>query len=500
MTFFRYIQAFYSRSVTAFYKGPSWLWRRHSSSAGRYISPSFMLLIWCHGWINRIFTFQGWMLFWVCLATAFYATVMVRSAVMILFLVLAGLFLVNGLFLLLLFPRLKVTRKVPARVMQGRVFTVEYEIENLSPFPCYCVLADPLLQSCGILETDTPEFFSVPGRGKHKCVRKFLLKKRGIWELPSASAETAFPFGLLKASFCNHKCSQILVHPRYRKWEQKILYGSGNENGNSSLRKGNRTFQRGLDLAACREYVYGDEVRYIHWGNSAKWGRLVVKEFEEEKNFRMSVILDTGEKYTFRDFLSDVKKILHLQSFSFGSSGERLEGILSFASSLASCTAGEEGVLVDFYIMENREKKKELSGKWYERFYRKWILGKGDGKKECIFHEVTVGERNTSFTAFLDLVSGIKNTRYMKERFSAFSQEMLQKISERSFVLLVLSELDADAENFYLKIVKKGITCKVLYVAKENGGEEKNIPVWAEKISKEMLLSGVWRKMGVKNE
>ena len=88
----------------------------------------------------------------------------------------------------------------------------------------------------------------------------------------------------------------------------------------------------------------------------------------------------------------------------------------------------------------------------------------------------------------------------MKDRFSAFSQEMLQKISERSFVLLVLSELDADAENFYLKIVKKGITCKVLYVAKENGGEEKNIPVWAEKISKEMLLSGAWRKMGVKNE
>ena len=84
----------------------------------------------------------------------------------------------------------------------------------------------------------------------------------------------------------------------------------------------------------------------------------------------------------------------------------------------------------------------------------------------------------------------------MKERFSAFSPEMLQKVCESPFVLLVLSELDADAEKFYLQIVKKGASCKVLYVAKENEDKEKNIPVWAERISKEMLLSGKWRKTG----
>ena len=494
MAFFRYILILYRKGIAAFYKGPSWLWRKHTSG-GQYISPSFMLLVWGHGLITRIFTFQGWMLFWVCLATAFYATVMVRSAVMILFLVLAGLFLVNGLFLLLFFPRLKVIRKVPARVMQGRAFTVEYEIENLSFFPCYSVLADPLLQSGGILETDVPEFFSVPGKGKYKCFRKFRLKKRGIWELPSATLETAFPFGLLKASFCDHKCLPVIVHPLWRKWEPGTLSGSGNESGNVSMPK-RSTFQKGLDLASCREYVYGDEIKYIHWGNSAKWGRLVVKEFEEEKNSRMTVILDTAEKYSLRDFLSDGKRILSLQSWSFGSSGERLEKILSFASSVASCTAGEEGVLADFYIMASREKKKTLSGKWYERFLRKWILGRNEGKRECIFHELTVGERNTSFTAFLDMVSGIKNTPYMKERFSAFSPEMLQKVCESPFVLLVLSELDADAEKFYLQIVKKGASCKVLYVAKENEDKEKNIPVWAERISKEMLLSGKWRKTG----
>lgn len=497
MAFFRYIYELYRRSSAAFYKGPSWVWRKRSGE-GHYISPSFMLLVWCHALVNRVFTFQGWMLFWVCLATAFYATIMVRSAVMILFLVLAGLFLVNGLFLLLLllFSRLEVVRKVPARVMPGCAFTVEYEIENLSPFPCYCVLADPLLQGGGILETDTPEFFSIPGKGKYKCVRKFLLKKRGVWVLPSATVETAFPFGLLKVSFCDHKCSQVFVHPRWRKWEQGILYGGGNENGSTRKQKRKRSFQRGLDLASCREYVYGDEIKYIHWGNSAKWGRLVVKEFEEEKNSRMAVILDIAEKYSLEDLLFDLKKILHLRSFSFFSSGERLEGILSFAVSLAAGVTGEEGGAADFYIPESRAEKKELSGKWYERFYRKWILGKGEEKKNSIFHEVTVGERNTSFTAFLDRLSGIKSTPYRKGRFSSFSPEMLRKVCEEPFVLLILSEADEDAEEFYLKLVKNGAVCKVLYVTKENPGEEKNIPAWAEKVCKENLLSGMWGKQG----
>ena len=83
MEFFRRILNGYRRWVNAFYRGPSWLWGNEVRE-GKYVSPTLALFLWLHGLCSRVFTFQGWMLFWVWLATAFYATVMLRSPVMIL--------------------------------------------------------------------------------------------------------------------------------------------------------------------------------------------------------------------------------------------------------------------------------------------------------------------------------------------------------------------------------------------------------------------------------
>ncbi|TCO54770.1 DUF58 domain-containing protein [Actinocrispum wychmicini] len=47
------------------------------------------------------------------------------------------------------------------------------------------------------------------------------------------------------------------------------------------------------DLRAVREYVIGDEVRFLHWKATAKTGQLMVREYVDPAQMRCTVVLDT---------------------------------------------------------------------------------------------------------------------------------------------------------------------------------------------------------------
>lgn len=49
-----------------------------------------------------------------------------------------------------------------------------------------------------------------------------------------------------------------------------------------------------LNFHALREYVPGDDRRHVHWRSSARTGQLMVRQFEETRQSRVVVALDTG--------------------------------------------------------------------------------------------------------------------------------------------------------------------------------------------------------------
>jgi len=59
---------------------------------------------------------------------------------------------------------------------------------------------------------------------------------------------------------------------------------------------------QGPDYLAVREYRPGDSMRHVHWGLTAHHGRVMVREFEEERTRRLAVVVDTeldfGEEWT----------------------------------------------------------------------------------------------------------------------------------------------------------------------------------------------------------
>src|SRR5438132_8749858 len=50
---------------------------------------------------------------------------------------------------------------------------------------------------------------------------------------------------------------------------------------------------QGPDYLGIREYRAGDPMRHVHWALTARHGRLMVREFEEERTRRLAVVVDT---------------------------------------------------------------------------------------------------------------------------------------------------------------------------------------------------------------
>ncbi|WP_166984466.1 DUF58 domain-containing protein [Paramicrobacterium fandaimingii] len=53
------------------------------------------------------------------------------------------------------------------------------------------------------------------------------------------------------------------------------------------------------DLAfhALRDYVRGDDVRYVHWRSSARTGQLMVRQFEESRRSQLTIVHSTNKRY-----------------------------------------------------------------------------------------------------------------------------------------------------------------------------------------------------------
>ena len=47
---------------------------------------------------------------------------------------------------------------------------------------------------------------------------------------------------------------------------------------------------RGDNFLSLRDFEFGDELRHIHWKATAKWGKLITKEFEEPIQLRFVII------------------------------------------------------------------------------------------------------------------------------------------------------------------------------------------------------------------
>ncbi len=113
-------------------------------------------------------------------------------------------------------------------------------------------------------------------------------ERRGIIPVGPARTVRADPIGFMRREIVWSQTAELHVHPR------TIAIAALSTGFIRDLEGSPTRDLTASDIAfhALREYVPGDDRRFIHWKSTAKTGTFMVRQFEETRRSRLMVVLD----------------------------------------------------------------------------------------------------------------------------------------------------------------------------------------------------------------
>ncbi len=194
--------------------------------------------------------------------------------------------------------RLKITRRVPAYVFAGESLWIDYVLQNDRRWTAALALivqddVTPVDRSiAGAGHTSPRVFFPrVPGRDRSQIRWEGVGPSRGRYIFKSLDLGTRAPFGLLERRVTLFEADSLLVYPRIghltRRWHLYEREASETRRGRRHERSAQQHEYHGL-----RDYRPGDSPRWIHWRTSARLGQPMVKEFEQQHEQDIAVLID----------------------------------------------------------------------------------------------------------------------------------------------------------------------------------------------------------------
>jgi uncharacterized protein (DUF58 family) len=114
---------------------------------------------------------------------------------------------------------------------------------------------------------------------------------RGRYPYRSSTVVVEDPFGLERAETTIEGSGALLVYPRLVELESLFSESGAEAQGGRRLLLRRPT---GFDLHSVRDHQRGESLRKVHWGTTARRGRLMVKELEDEPRDEVAVLLDAA--------------------------------------------------------------------------------------------------------------------------------------------------------------------------------------------------------------
>ena len=116
------------------------------------------------------------------------------------------------------------------------------------------------------------------------------ISMHGAHKLSKVSVESMGLFGLFRRRRTFTAADSVLVYPSWEEIKQVGLLETS-----MGVSEGQSKSRSGIEVAGTRRYVAGDPYRNIHWRNSARTGRLAVKEFDSWSERSVSIVVDADE-------------------------------------------------------------------------------------------------------------------------------------------------------------------------------------------------------------
>lgn len=245
---------------------------------------------------NRVYIPKEGVMYLVIMIVLFVGSLLGHTnMLMLVFAILAGPFVINGWATFSMLKGSQLSRSVPRRVMCGELFAVEVTLRNLRHWmSLWMMQVRDTVHGAGEDLEPTNLFTCVPPNGRQTSHYTLRLKHRGVYRFGPVRLSSRFPLGLIERGQVFSLPDEILVYPRVGRLTQSAqrqLLGAAELSSDRRARTG--VFHD--EFHHLREYRAGDNPRAIHWRTSARRGTLILREYEQNREQHLTLILDLWE-------------------------------------------------------------------------------------------------------------------------------------------------------------------------------------------------------------
>ncbi|MEO6775084.1 MAG: DUF58 domain-containing protein [Kofleriaceae bacterium] len=190
--------------------------------------------------------------------------------------------------------QLVVTRRPPPKIFAAEPFLMEVVIENPKPKRASYSIEVEDLQGTTPIDKRC-YFLKIPEGKTQRTSYRHTFVRRGLYTITGYRLATKFPFALFRKSRDVDAPLELLVYPA-RIAVPRPPPRSATRGDATADRLGRRGEFFGL-----REHRVGDDRRDVHWKSSARSGRLLVREYEDELARRLVIAVDNALPAEVRD-------------------------------------------------------------------------------------------------------------------------------------------------------------------------------------------------------
>ena len=194
----------------------------------------------------------------------------------------------------LILPRrksIRVKRITPERISLGFPTRITFEVQNLCRRQVQVQLAEDVPAT---MDISPARCRTTLGPGETSILEyRLVARRRGRHELSDVYVRVLPALGLLYRQFTETITTELCVFPNLvnlRRYELLARRGLNYEQGLARLKR----IGQGSEFESLRHYVSGDEMSRVDWKATAKRAKLMVKNYEPERQQSIRVAIDVG--------------------------------------------------------------------------------------------------------------------------------------------------------------------------------------------------------------
>lgn len=305
-------------------------------------------------------------------------------------------------------PKLRLVRRIHTFPSAGETFSYRVDVENVGTRTARNIVIEErglpadLRPSGPSPQIDTLE----PGQSTSVTLSLRCLS-RDCFDLDRLQGGTTFPSGLVKSGRKSRTSDRLVVYPNVTEIHDLVVPHSRNHQpGGIALAS---HVGESTEFLGTRDWREGDRLRDIHWPSSARAGRLIAREFQEEYFVRLAVVLDIDAPRA-RD-------------------QARLEKAISLTAGITDALARKE------YIVD--------------------IFAAGDN----VYH-FQAGRAIAHLDNILELLASVEAGRRLDT--NALKEVLLPEASRLSAVICVMMDWDEERLQFVERLRSEGLSIRVI--------------------------------------